>query len=84
MGQAVEVVKVDTLLSLNNYDLDKEDLEHVTRYIWKRLPLVHHQIQYAAYPRLQNYGQIYRFQMERGHRNKCNGIRLLNINDYHQ
>jgi spore coat polysaccharide biosynthesis protein SpsF len=36
LGQAVEVIKIDTLLNLNNYDLDKEDLEHVTRYIWKR------------------------------------------------
>ena len=36
LGQAVEVIKVETLLNLKKEQLEKEDLEHVTRYIWKR------------------------------------------------
>ncbi len=36
LGQAVEVINLKTLLELNTNSLDKEDLEHVTRYIWKR------------------------------------------------
>jgi len=36
LGQAVEVVNLKKFLKLNTQSLDKEDLEHVTRYIWKR------------------------------------------------
>ena len=36
LGQAVEIVKISTFLNLPNSQMDKEDLEHVTRYIWKR------------------------------------------------
>mgnify|MGYP001220502526 FL=1 len=36
IGQAVEVIKIETLLSLEKEHLEEEDLEHVTRYIWKR------------------------------------------------
>lgn len=36
LGQAVEVIKIKTLLSLKNKQLEDLDLEHVTRYIWKR------------------------------------------------
>lgn len=36
MGQAVEVIDLPLFLSLDEKKLSKDDLEHVTRHIWKR------------------------------------------------
>lgn len=36
LGQSVEVVSLKKFLQIDKKLLDKEDLEHVTRYIWKR------------------------------------------------
>lgn len=36
LGQGVEVIEINKFVDLNNKTLTGEDLEHVTRFIWKR------------------------------------------------
>lgn len=36
LGQGVEVIEINKFLDLKNKRLSNEDLEHVTRFIWKR------------------------------------------------
>ena len=36
LGQGVEVIEINKFVDLNNKTLTEEDLEHVTRFIWKR------------------------------------------------
>jgi len=58
LGQGVEVVEINKFLDLKNKRLTNEDLEHVTRFIWKRPSIYNCNSVEYNHPTYQNCSQL--------------------------